>query len=245
MPHPIHLIYLDAYHLDDPLYVPSLARMMGRLRRAVPLCLFLHGSGERAERLLEAEGRFPKKENGRVQARTPQEAALVEKALRQVNRQIVSTLTEEIIHAVGFQGTDRGLLLMDEGRDVKTGRMGWLVELIQKGAVPVLSALVHHPETAAPYEADLTQVMLAVAHALSQEDVRVVFFSRRDQPGVMVDDVVLDEVALEAVPAGHLPDPIAVQAVVEAGFAAFLTSASGLFGAEIPQGTNILRSKPA
>ena len=246
MPEPIHILYLDAYHLGDPLYVSSLARMMGRLRRAVPPCLFLHGSGERAERLLEAEGLFPEKVDGRVQPRTPQEAALVEKALRQVNRQIVSTLTEEIIHAVGFQGTDRGLLRMDERGDIQTGRMGWLVDLIQKGAVPVLSAMVAHPETGAPHEADLTNITLAVAHALSQEkEVRVVFFSRKDQPGVVSDAAVLDEVEVEAVPTGHLPDPEGVRTVAEAGFAVFLTSASGLFGGEIPQGTNILRSKPA
>lgn len=245
MPDPIHILYLDAYHLDDPLFVSSLARMMGRLRRAVPPCLWLHGSGERAERLLEVEGLFPEKKNGRIQPRTPQEVALVEKALRQVNRHIVSTLTEEVIHAVGFQGTDRGLLHMDAHGAIRAGRIGWLVDLIRKGAVPVLSALVADPETGASSEADLVLVALAVAQALKQEDVRLVFFNRTGQPGVVADEGVLDEVGIEAVPAGHLPDSAAVQAIVEAGLSAYLTSPTGLFGGEMPQGTNILRTKPA
>lgn len=245
MPEPIHLIYLDAYHLDDPLYLSSLARMMGRLKEAAPLCLMLHGSGGRAERLLEAEGFFPEKANGRIQPQSPQEAALIEKALRQVNRSIVSTLTEEIIHAVGFQGTDRGLLRMEADGSIQTGRIGWLIDLVKKGAVPVLSAMVSDPERGVPCEADLAAVTLVVAHAIQQEDVRIVFFTRTDQPGVIVDEVVLGEASWEAVPASFLPEPEALRLAVDAGFAAFLTSANGLFGGKKPQGTNILRPKHA
>ena len=106
MPEPIYLIYLDLYHLDDLLFLPSLARMMGRQRR--PSCLLVHGAGEQAERLLEAEGLFPERKEGLVQVSTAAEAALVERAARQVNRRIVGALTEEGVPAVGVQGIDRG-----------------------------------------------------------------------------------------------------------------------------------------
>jgi len=139
---PIYLIYLDPYHLDDLLFLPSLAQMMGRLQLRRSACLLLHGSGEQAERLLEAEGLFPERKEGLVQVRTAAEAVLVERAARRVNRQIVGALTDEGVPAVGLQGLDRGLLrLSDEGR-VITGRIDWLKALAQKQAVPVVSALV-------------------------------------------------------------------------------------------------------
>ena len=238
MPDPIYLIPLDPYHLDDLLYLPSLARMMGRLRLRRPACLLLHGSGEQAERLLEAEGLFPERKEGLVQVRTAAEAVLVERAARRVNRQIVGVLTDEGVPAVGLQGLDRGLLhLSDEGR-VMTGRIDWLKDLAQKQAVPVVSALVEDARAGHACEVQLHEATRALAHALHA--VVVVFFTRNNQPGVLDGDALARELSLDALPEAILPEPEAVRAVADAGFSVMLTSAAGLFGGDDVRGTRII-----
>ena len=241
----MYLLYLDDYHLNDLLYVPSLAQQMGRMRRARPACLFVHGSGEQAERLLEAEGLFPEREDGFVQARTPEEAALIEQALRQVNRRVVGALTEEGVHAVGFQGADRGLLRVDEDGTVKTGRVAWLKELVEKRAVPVVSALAQGPEGEAARAVRVPAATVALAHALGAGDLVVVFFTRTNQPGVLEGERPLHTLALDALPGALLPDVEAVRAVVSAGVPALLTSVRGLFSADEPQGAMIFNVKTA
>ena len=173
MPQPIYLVYLDAYHLDDLLFLPGLARMMGRQRGLS--CLLVHGSGEQAERLLEAEGLFPERKEGRVQVRTAAEAALVERAARQVNRQIVGVLTEEGVPAVGVQGIDRGLLRKSDDGRVTTGSINWLKDLTTKRAVPVVSALVEDARAGRAYEVPLRHATLALAQALHTDGGVVVF----------------------------------------------------------------------
>ncbi len=238
MPEPIYLIYLDPYHLDDLLYLPSLARMMGRLRLRRPACLLIHGSGEQAERLLEAEGLFPERKEGLVQVRTAAEAVLVERAARRVNRQIVGALTDEGVPAVGLQGLDRGLLrLSDEGR-VMTGRIDWLKDLAPKQVVRVVSARVKDARAGHACEVHLHEATRALAHALHA--VVVVFFTRNNQPGVLVGDALLRERSLDALPEAILPEPEAVRAVAHAGFSVMLTSAAGLFGSDDVRGTRIV-----
>jgi len=211
---------------------------MGRLRLRLPTCLLLHGSGEQAERLLEAEGLFPERKEGLVQVRTAAEAALVERAARQVNRQIVGALTDEGVPAVGLQGLGRGLLrLSDEGR-VITGRIDWLKDLAQKQAVAVVSALVEDARTGHACEVHLHGVAQALAHAL--HTVVVVFFTSNNQPGVLVGDALVRECSLDALPEAILPKPEAVRAVAHAGFSVMLTSAAGLFGDDDVRGTRIV-----
>ncbi len=241
----MYLIYLDDYHLGDLLYLPGLAQRMGRMRRARPACLFVHSSGEQAERLLEAEGLFPERKDGLVQARTVPEAALVERALRQVNRRIVGALTEEGVHAVGFQGSDRGLLRSGSGGAVTAGRVAWLAALIEKRAVPVVSALVQDAEAGPARAVSLPAATVALARGLGPGDVVVVFFTQNNQPGVFEGDRPLPSLALEALPEALLPDPEAVDEMVQAGIPALLTSAHGLFGGDEPMGTRIFNVKTA
>ncbi len=243
---PIHLLYLDAYHLGDPLYAGTLARLMARRTEALPPCLILHGSGDRAVRLFEAEGLFPEVAGGLVQPRTPDEAALVERALRQVNRQLVATLTDEIVYAVGFQGPDRGLLRVTAGGAVRAGRLGWLRDLVRQRVVPVLSALAREDDTGAVREVPLPAVALAVAEILGADDaVRVVFFTRNDAAGLVEEGESAAEQPLDAVPEALLPDPEALRAVVRAGISVLLTSPTGLFGGETALGTRIIIPKTA
>lgn len=240
MPAPIYLIYLDTYHLGDLLFVPGLARMMARRQRKRPPCLFVHGSGEQAERLLEAEGLFPERKDGLIQVRTAAEAALVERAVRQVNRQIVAAFTEEGVPAVGVQGLDRGLLHLNTDGLVTAGRIDWLQDLIARQAVPVLSALVQDARTGHAREAHLHAATRALAHTWHADAAIVVFFTRNDQPGVLDGEAPAPERAFDAVPDTSLADPEAVQAIAAAGFSVLLTSPAGLFGGQDVRGTQIL-----
>jgi acetylglutamate kinase len=240
MPAPTYLIYLDAYHLDDLLFVPGLARMMGRLGRKRPPCLFVHASGEQAERLLDAEGLFPERKDGLVQVRTAIEAALVERAVRQVNRRIVAAFTEEGVPAVGVQGLDRGLVHLNTDGLVTAGRIDWLRDLIARQAVPVVSALVQDVRAGHAREVHLHAATCALAHALPADAVVVVFFTRNDQPGVLDGEAPMPKHPLDAVPETSLADPEAVQTVAAAGFSVMLTSPTGLFGGQDVRGTRIL-----
>lgn len=243
MPESIYLIYLDPYHLDDLLFLPSLARMMGRLRQRRPSCLLLHGSGGQAERLLEAEGLFPERKEGLVQVQTAAEAALVERAMRQVNRQVVGALTEEGVPAVGLQGIDRGLLRQSADRRVTAGRIEWLRDLIEKQAVPVFSALVENAEAGYACEVRLYEATQALARALQADAVVVVFFTRNNQPGVLDGDGRARAIPLDALAKASLSEPEAVRAVAAAGFSVMLTNPAGLFGGSEVRGTRILGRK--
>lgn len=236
------LIYLDDYHLDDPLYVQRMGRMLGRLRRR-PRCLLVHGGGERVERMLEAEGRFPERHNGIIEPHDAAEATLIERAIRQVNHQIAGMLTDEMVHAVGFQGGDRGLLCYEGSGGVQARRVRWLGDLVGRGAVPVVSTLVRSGATDALREAPLSSTALALAQAL--EDVTLVFLTRTDQPGVLVDGTVCPTRKLADVPPGLLPNKAPVEAALEAGVRVLLSSATGLFGAEKVQGSMVHTGKTA
>lgn len=243
MPDPIYLVYLDPYHLDDLLFLPGLARMMRRQRR--PPCLFVHGSGERAERLLEAEGLFPERRDGLVQIRTAAEAALVERAARQVNRQIVGGLTEEGVPAVGVQGIDRGLLHKNDDGQVAPGRIDWLKALAEKQALPVVSALAQEAGSGRVCEIHLREAARALAEALQADGVVVAFFTRNNQPGILDGETPAPERSLDALTEAILPEPEAARAIVLAGFSVILTSPAGLFGGDGVRGTQIIRVKSA
>lgn len=232
---PVYLIYLDTYHLDDLLYLTRLAQVAGR-RGQRPLCFFVHGSGGQAERLLEAEGLFPPRKDGRIMVQTEAEAALVERAVRQVNRRIVGELTDQRVHAVGFQGMDRGLLRWDSDGAMEAGALGWLEDLIGKRVVPVLSTLVRDPQTGQPCEVPLAAATITLAHALQAACV-VVFLTRNDEPGIRDGEHVLRTLDPDRLPAAVLSEPGAVRAVVSSGIATLLTSAAGLYGADAPRGT--------
>lgn len=229
-----YFLYLDDYHLDDPLFVSSMARMMHR-RQALPRCVMVHGSGGEVERRFEAEGLFPETQHGLIQPATPEDAALVEQALRATTRKIVGALVDEIIYAVGFQGTDRGLLQLRDDA-VTLGKTGWLLPLVQQGALPVISAVAQTPE-GRPRQVAAHAALLALAAAF--EGATVVFFTRDNRPGLFIDGSLQPEAGAAEVPEALLPNPTAFRATVAAGYPVLLTSAVGLWGSDDLQATYI------
>lgn len=237
---PAYLIYMDRYHMGDPLFVKELAERLAGPPGEVPRCLLLHGSGEKVERTLEAEGLFPERVDGVLQVEDPAQQRLVERAAREANQELVGTLTDEVVSAVGAQGTSRNLLRFTEAGTVEVGRAAWVEDLIKLRVVPVVSALA---KTAGggTREAPPAAAACALAEALGGLDVTVVFFTQNARPGLTGDGADMlgsvEAAALEA-HAAALPEPEAARRVAERGLPVLFTSVAGLFSAP-PQGTRL------
>lgn len=235
----IHLIYLDDDHLEDPLFLQSMAQLMHHRHRLPPM-IMVHGSGGQAERLLEAEGLFPKVQNGIIAVTTPAERALVERGYREATRNVVGAMVDEVIYAVGFQGADRGLLRRGANGTVQVNRLGWILELTRKGAIPVVSSWVRNPDIDQDEAVRLEAAFTALALALKEEGVVGVFFTKKGSPGVFANGEPVEKASAEALEADLVADPEAVRALVRYEIPVFLTSPVGLFGGTGVLGTEIL-----
>lgn len=133
------VVYLDPYHLGDPLFATGLARDLDARRKAGGSGLALvMGGGEAAERAVEALGFEPEHTDGRLVLPTAEAAEAAERAAREAHRQLVSALNEEGVHAVRVTASDRGLVRTDG----TPGKTAWLETLAAQGAVPVVLSLV-------------------------------------------------------------------------------------------------------
>lgn len=162
---PLLLVYLDRYHLGDPLFLQRFAPTVKA--HEGPLVL-LHGAGEAAERALEAEGRIAERVDGVLVIETEAERALVERAARERNRRIVHDLNDAGVSALRLTGTDRGLLRQEAGDGVTVGRTAWLRPLVRQGVVPVVALLATGAEGHA-VEAPPGAALAALARALGAE----------------------------------------------------------------------------
>jgi len=238
----LYLVYLDRHHLGDDLFLKSLAQQLSDAGTQAPPCLLVHGSGEKVERTLEARGHFPERTDGVLHVETEEQRRLVERALREVNQEIVATLTDEVVSTVGIQGVDRGLLQMPSADEpLRAANVGWVSALLKQHVVPVVSALVEAPDTGAVREVGTEDVVRALAEALTDsfEPVACVL-STADAAGLPDGDgAVLGEAGPEALDEGPVPEPDAARRLVEAGVPVMVTSLSGLFAGATPTGTRI------
>ena len=154
------VVYLDPYFLGDPLFVPGLARDVAA--RAAGLVL-VHGSGERGERALESLGRMPTARDGVWDAEDDEGRAVVERATRDLNREIAHELNEAGVSAIRVMGADRGLLKLRDGA-VEAGKTGWLGDLVGQGVVAVVASLVEGE--AGAVEADAARAAGVLAASL-------------------------------------------------------------------------------
>lgn len=157
----MHVLYLDRYHLGDPLFLTRLAQAVRQRSEGLVL---VHGAAEAGERALEAEGTFPEWRGGVLAVETAAQRATVERAARTLNRQIAAALTEAGVPAFRADGASRGLLRVT-GAGVEVGPAGWVGALAEQGAVPVVAALVPG-EGGAAREVDPLRVAVALAGAL-------------------------------------------------------------------------------
>lgn len=242
----LYLVYLDREHLGDPLFLQGLAQAISRSRAGEPPCILLHGSGEKVERTLEAEGIFPDRVGGVLDVDEPDHLDLVERAVREVNQQVVGTLTDEVVSTVGIQGDKRNLFRRDADGTLQVGSVGWIEALVQQRVVPVLSALADDAAAGRVREVWAADLLPALAEAVDESFTpTAVFFTATDDPGLpghipepsdahMAVDA--GEVAREAL-ADVLSEPEAVTRGLEAGLPALLTTPAAFADEDGPRGT--------
>lgn len=136
------VLLLDAYHLGDPLFLTGLARDLAARGAGGVL---VHGSAERGERALEALGVVPEAQDGAWLVHADRERQTVERAARDLNRELVHEMNEAGVPAVGLLGSDRGLLRAGAG-GLEAGRTAWLQTLVDQGVVAVVASLLDGPE---------------------------------------------------------------------------------------------------
>lgn len=243
----LYILYLDRYHLGDPLFVKRLAREINQGPERA--CLIVHGSGEKVERTLESKGFFPDRTRGVLDVEEPAQRRLVERAVREANQEIVGALTDEVVSTVGIQGTDRGLLSLAADPDasqadadpdahpdadgapaptVEVGKTGWLEALIKQQVVAVVSSLARTPggEVREIWSADAVD---ALAGAMSDAfDPTVVMLSTAGQPG-LTDATGTPDEAPVARAADALAEPDAAEYLISAGWTTIVTNPGGLW----------------
>jgi len=237
---PLYLIYLDAYHQGDEIFINELAQRLHKAPAGDPLCMVVHGSGEKVERTLESQGLFPERVDGVLDVSEPEHIRLVERAVRETNQKLVAAFTDEVVPTVGIQGVDRNVLQLDDEGAVTAHKVGWVEALLKQRVVPVVSALVNDADGKYVREVNAADAAIALAEAFETVDPTVVFFTTGTPPGLTDADGVKETVAVEALPdEGPVPEPAAVHRIVQAGLPALLTSLDGLFATDGPTGTRV------
>lgn len=237
----LYLVYLDRHHLGDDLFLKSLAQHLSDAGTEAPTCLLVHGSGEKVERTLEAQGYFPDRSNGVLDVETEDQRRLVERAVREVNQEIVAMLTDEVVSTVGIQGVDRGLFQQSSDETIHASNAGWISALLKQRVVPVVSALVEAPDTETVQEVWPVEAVAALAQALDASfDPVACLFTTKDRPGLPDGDGnIRAEAPAEAATDGHVPEPSAVRHLVQAEVPVVVTTLQGLLGGPSVEGTRI------
>jgi acetylglutamate kinase len=254
---PLYLVLLDRYHLGDDLFLNDLAQRLGQRPAGKPPLLFVHGSGEKVERTLESRGLFPTRTDaGVLDVTEAASVALVERAIREVNQDLVARLTDAVVSAVGVQGVDRHVLRLEAAEDsgadaedlrVATGRVGWIEALVKQRVVPVVSALAEHPAERRAREVPAADAVAALARALPF-DATAVVFTRTRRPGLMTGAAEGPPATapLAALTDADVAEPAAVRRLVaHHGQPVLLTHLGGLLADDAPTGTRLLPGAPA
>jgi isopentenyl phosphate kinase len=218
VPHPllsVLLVYLDPYHLGDPLFLQRFAPVVKA--HEGPLVL-VHGSGEAAEQMLEAQGRFVERVNGVLRV-DETDRPLVERAARDLNRRIVEALGDAGVPAVRVAGSDRGLLRRTKEGHVEAGRADWLRTLIRQQVVPVVAALASDADGGIA-EVAPGDVLAALARVLAEYvEVAVLLLAAGDEGAdpevvgrVRSEGVRVRLVGLQALRGRGLPDGVDLDA---------------------------------
>lgn len=229
LPTDMYLVLLDEAHLDDLLFLGTLGRLMAAAPRPAVL---VHADGGLAARALEAKGYFPGDD-------LPTEAlALVAAAHQQQNRRLTAALTDAGIPAVGLLGSDRRLLVETAGGEVLAGKVGWISDLVSRGAVPVVAALA----------VDGAEVPIAVPAAAAVAALRgvlgaeAVVFTRTGRAGLGTPPATALAAEEISAHAGELADAAGTAELARDGV--LVTSPPGFWREEGVTGTQIVPKGP-
>lgn len=229
-----YVLLLDDYHASDPTFLQSLARVLSHRGGRLP-CILVHGSGERAEEALEAQGILRRRVGGVLAVESPLEHGLVERALREVNRGIIAVLTDAVVPCVGVIGSDRGVLRM-EGPDLKILGVEWIESLTEKGVVPVLACHANEEGSRRTGEVSMELVITTLASALSGATT-VVAFTATNLPGVMKGGSPLAEVAVDELSRDTVRDASLLANLASQNLRVLLTNTTRFVDSDGPIGT--------
>ncbi len=237
----LYIVYLDRHHLGDDLFLKSLAQRFAEAGTQGPTCLLLHGSGEKVERTLESKGYFPDRTEGVLDVQSEEQRRLVERAVREVNQEIVAALTDEVVSTVGIQGVDRGLFQKEGDESLRASNTGWVAALLKQHVLPVVSSLVEVPDTGEVREVSAVEAVRALGRALDASFDPVACVLTTDETSGLPDEAggCKDVVEADAVTAEHVSEPSAVRRLSESELPVLVTSLQGLFGGPGPTGTRI------
>jgi hypothetical protein len=123
------ILFLDDYHVGDPLFLADLGRRLSKLGES-GRTIILHRVEEAVSRALEDAGH-------------EERPTVAERGVREVNQGIARRLIEEGVPAVSIQGSDRGLFRIEDetSSDVVVTGGSWLLQMIGTGTIPVVSPL--------------------------------------------------------------------------------------------------------
>ncbi|MDX1438642.1 MAG: hypothetical protein R3284_01950 [Rubricoccaceae bacterium] len=228
---PLLLIYLDAYHLGDPLFLRSFAQ---DLKEHVGPVILVHGSGEEAERALEANGLLSDAER-----QSPEALRIVERAVRDLNRRIVHELNEAAIAAVGILGTDRGLLQQNSSGKLLTRNVNWIADLSFKRGVPVIGSLVSGSDSC-DHEPPIGGTVRALSDGLEPFNCTCILFATNNKAGLLADGKLIAQAAWKELPDDvPIPEIEAFRPTLET-VRVRVTSSRALRGTGLPAGTDLV-----
>lgn len=218
----VSLLYLDRFHLGDPLFLQALGRALARRGDMNLRPILVHGQGEFVQRRLESEGIFLRMHRGVYAATTAEEERLIDTSTRDLNRWLTGLLTEAVVPAVGFMGADRDLLRR-EGEAIRVGRVEWVAQLLGQEVVPVIASTARGDDGSTvavdPVEA------LAALLGYFGEAAEVVSFTTNNLGGVMQGRDPIVALPLEDVIGRNvLADPEGVEVLVNAGARLLITN---------------------
>lgn len=238
----LYFLYLDDYHAGDVHFLQSLARALAKMD-ARPAPILVHGSGEHAERMLEANGIFRQREGGVIQIESAAEHALVERSMRRLNQKLVALLTDAVVSSVGVVGTQRRTLVVKDGAINGAGG-AWLGALTAQGVVPAVAALARDEASGRTGEIPVADAVAALAGSTRDTSPKIVFFTKTNLPGIMEDGRTVEHIE-----SGHpkidgaVPDPSGLRRVLEHGLPVLLTNTTRFAEAGGPVGTHITSNR--
>lgn len=176
------LLFLDDYHVGDPLFLADLGRRLSKLGSA-GRTLIVHRASEQVAKNLEA-------------ADDDDQDAIVERTIRETNQGVTRRLIEEGVPAVSVQGSDRPLLKM--GATLSLGSSGWLLGMVDLGSVAVISPLAESDEGVK--SVDPVDVACKIAELMADRgDVQCAVFCSTRKEGLFRDGVRIDQLSVRDV----------------------------------------------
>jgi hypothetical protein len=175
----ITLLFLDDYHVGDPLFLSDLGRRLSKLGPA-GRTLIVHRASEQVEKALEGAAEDDRDE-------------IVERTIRETNQGVTRRLIEEGVPAVSVQGSDRPLLKL--APTLSLGSTRWLIGMVDLGSVAVISPLAESDEGVKAV--DPAEVAYKIAQLVVGRDVVqfAVFCSTRKE-GLFRDGTRIDQISV-------------------------------------------------